>query len=104
MYNVSSLTLQDTQEVSDLLFGGPIVMDGRSVKLTMKHDPRRGSIEHRRFDLVGVGPLVATTRTSRLDLQGRQMRFKVSLCGLQVASRCFDFLSGRLDIPAEVLT
>jgi hypothetical protein len=79
-------------------------MDGRSVKLMMKHDPRRGSIEFRRFDLVGVGPRVANTRTSRLDLQGRQMRFKVSLCGLQIASRGFDVLSGPLDIPAEVLT
>jgi hypothetical protein len=79
-------------------------MDGRSFKLTMKHDPRRGSIELRRFDLVGVGPLVSSTRTSLMDLQGRQMRFKVSLCGLQVASCGFDVLSGRLDIPAEVLT
>jgi hypothetical protein len=79
-------------------------MDGRSVKLTMEHDPRCGSIELRRFDLVGFGSRAATTCTSRSGLQGRQMRFKVSLCGLQVVSRGFDVLSGRLDIPAEVLT
>jgi hypothetical protein len=79
-------------------------MDGRSFKLTLEHDPRCGSVELRRFDLVGVGSRVASTRAPRLDLQGRQMRFKVSLCGLQVASRGFDVLSGRFDIPAEVLT
>jgi hypothetical protein len=100
---VSGLTLQDTQEVSGFLSGGPIVMGGRSVELT-EHDPRCGSIELRRFDLVGVGPRTAATHTSRLGLQGRQMRFKVSLCGLQAATRGFDVLSGGLEIPAEVLT
>jgi hypothetical protein len=64
-------------------------MDGRSVKLTLKHDPRRGSIELRRFDLVSVGPRAATTRTSR--------------SGHQVASRGFDVLSGRLDHIQHVL-
>jgi hypothetical protein len=78
-------------------------MDGRSVKLTLEHDPRCGSIELRQFDLVGVGSRAATTRTSRLDLQCRQLRFKVSLCGLQVATCGFDVLSGRLDILADVL-
>jgi hypothetical protein len=79
-------------------------MDGRGFKLTLEHDPRCGSIELRRFDLVGVGSRAATTRTSRLELQGRQLRFEVSLCCLQVATRGFDVLSGRLDILAEVLT
>jgi hypothetical protein len=90
--------------MSGFLSGGPIVMGGRSVKLTLEHDPRCGSIELRRFDLVRVGSRAATTRTSRLDLQGRQLRFKVSLCGLQDATRGFDVLSGRLDVLAEVLT
>jgi hypothetical protein len=84
---VSSLTLQDTQEVSGFLSGRPNVMDGRSFKLTLEHDPRCGSVELGRFDLVGVGSRAATTRASRLDLQGRQLRFKVS---------------GRLDIPAVI--
>jgi hypothetical protein len=79
-------------------------VDGRSFKLTLKHDPRCGSIELTRFDFVGVGSHAATTRTSCLDLQGSQLRSMVSLCGLQVASRSFDVLSGRLDIPAEDLT
>jgi hypothetical protein len=82
---------------------GSIVMGGRSFELTLEHDPRCGSVELGRFDVVGVGSRVASTRTPRLDLQGRQLRSKVSLCSLQVASRGFDVLSGRLDIPTEVL-
>jgi hypothetical protein len=57
-----------------------------------------------RLNVVGVGHCTVTTCTSRSGRQSRRMRFKVSLCGLQVATRGFDVLSGGLDIPAEVLT
>jgi hypothetical protein len=43
-------------------------------------------------------------RFRRLELQGRQLRLKVLSGGLQVATRGFNVLSGRLDISAEVLT
>jgi hypothetical protein len=56
MQTVSSLALQDTQKVSGLLSGRPVVVDSRSFKLTMKHEPRCGSIELRRFNFVGVAP------------------------------------------------
>jgi hypothetical protein len=78
-------------------------MDGRGFKLTLELVPRCGSVELGRLDLVGVGSRVASSRAPRLDLQGSQMRFKVSVCGLQVASFGFDVLSGRHGIPAEVL-
>jgi hypothetical protein len=65
-------------------------MGGRSVKLTLEHDPRCASIELRRFDLVGVGSHAVATRTSCSGLQVRQMCFKASSGGLDISALKFN--------------
>jgi hypothetical protein len=77
---------QDTQKISGLLSGRPVIMDSRSFELTMKHRPGCGTIEPRRLDFVYVGPRVATTLAPRSGLHRRHLFFMVSPCGLEVVS------------------